>query len=191
VERSIYHKLKQYITALGKSYVVFNNQVDKKKYKDSHATISIIKVSDVETYANGGGIGAQIDTPVLDTNGNPQSYNRQPWPDSFELMYQVECAADNIQDLRELENIVIIGLRPRQPLYLWDSTAKAFTSEWVELRYAGYINRDIPPDNIYNRIRTVVVSAKSFQPTITIPAITQVRGTAQITDVAFDVEVGS
>lgn len=176
VERSIYQKLKATIAAASLTYSVFNNMVDKKKFPDLHASISVMKVSDVFTAENGGGARAFLDTPIKDGGGNITGYNREIWPDSYDLLYQIESSADNLDDLRKLETIIRVALRPRQTLFLWDSNAvpPAFTSEWIEYHYAGYINRDIPADNIYNRILNIRFDARNIQPTTVIPAITEI-----------------
>ncbi len=178
VERSIFHKLTAGVAAAGGvAYMIFNNQVDKKKFPDLHGAIAIMKVSDVFTAANGGGQSAAIQTPVLNANGQAQSYTFQPWPDSYDLMYQIEATADNLPDVRAIENIIRTALRPRQPLYLWDSTNAVFTEEWIDYHYAGYINRDIPEENIYNRILNVRFEARNWMPTTSVPAITQITVT--------------
>lgn len=182
VERSIQQTLKAAITAAGKAYLVFNNMIDKKKIADCHAAVAIMRISDTPNFSNGGGTKAVLDVPNV-VGGHIVSFNRQPWPDSYDLLYQIESNADNLDDLRVLEIILRSALPPRQPLYLWDSTSGAFTTEWIEVRYAGYINRDVPQDNIYNRIQNVRFEAKNFRGTTTVvPAITNIQVSVPVPD---------
>lgn len=177
VERSIYHTLVNTITAAGATYPVYNNLLDKKKMADQHSAISILKITDNEDYSHGGGQNSYLDT----RSGN--DIVRQEWPDTYDLMYQLECMSDNLNDIRAIENIVTQALRPRRRMFLWDNstTPPAFTTEWIEYRWAGYINRDQPTDNIYNRVRNIHFAARNFKglSLTTVPAITSIVVTEQ------------
>jgi hypothetical protein len=185
VERSIVQTLKAYLALIGQDYRILNNQVDKKKYKDNHATICIMKVSDVYTAERGGGQDAFIDHKVLDGDGNVLSFTRADWPDSYNLMYQLESTADNLDALRKLEMILRTALRPRKPMKLWDSDTSAFTTEFIEYTYAGYINRDIPENNLYNRVLNIRFEARNYFVADNIPAIKHIQVEADESNQSF------
>lgn len=181
IERSLQQTLLAAMTPVsGLTISLFNNQVTKADYKNSHGAISIMKVSDVFQPANSGGTKAEIKTPVVDVNNNRLSFTVQEWPDPFDLVYSLTVSAETKKDpanpggvivsgleiVRYCDSLIRSALRPRQPLKLWDSTLNGGTGGWsdnyVNYVYAGYINRDSPQEEIYNRVTNLRIEAFNY-----------------------------
>jgi hypothetical protein len=174
LERSIQQTIQAGMRLASLGFPVFNNQIDTKKFKDSHEAIGITKVSDVPNYGLGGGAGAFLYTPVL-VSDVVDSYIKQPWPDAYDVLYQLVIQADSLTILRQLENMIRNTLRPRQVMYLWNSTADGFSSNWVNYHFAGYINRDISSQSLYWRVINVRFEMYNLLPGVAIPAVKTVN----------------
>jgi hypothetical protein len=182
VERSIQQTLKAELVRRTWPYPIFVNQVDEKEYKNQVAAISIMKVSDVPDYTAGGGQGAVIRTP----DGNSQK-----WPKWFNLLYQIRVTTQTGVDLRNLDGLIRYIFPPRGGvLWLWNSTTNAFTKSYCTYEYAGYINRDNPQFNMYDRITNMRFEVPSYA----FPAAPENKITQIVVDdssLDFEVSVGS
>lgn len=182
IERSIQQALKAAVVPInGLVISIFNNMVSKANFADVHGAISIMKVSDVFAPANSGGTGAYIKTPVPNGTGGNTSFVVQDWPDPYDLVYALTVSAETVKNSVTAGGITVAGidivracdamirttLRPRQPLRIWDSTLNAGTGGWsanyVNYAYAGYINRDSPDDEIYNRVTNIRFEVFNYQ----------------------------
>lgn len=190
VERSIQQALKIAASSLSFNLAIFNDQVTKKDYPNQHASISLMRVSDTPNYANGGGQGAYFLEPVL-VNNQVASYTKSNWPDPFDLLYSLTVTAETYKDstnntvlglycVRQADALIRQVFKPRQRLRLWDSTANNGAGGWhptayVNYVYGGYINRDAPTDEIYNRVTNLRFEVFNYDMfPAQIPAITQV-----------------
>jgi hypothetical protein len=116
------------------------------------------------------------------------SFETQEWPDPFDLLYQLTVSAETAEVngqkisgltfVRLADSLIRTVFRPRKPMYLWDSTANggqgAFTTQYVNYAYAGYINRDSPSTELYNRVTNIRFEAFNYPVSDPTPAITQV-----------------
>lgn len=217
VERSIVKTLQTYLAAKALVYPVFSNQVTKKDYKNYHASIDIMRISDVFAPHNGGGTGAYLRTANFadgtDTDGsdgfgvdgfgshpfgegNVMSYNKTDWPDPWELTYSFTVSTESakgaaqtgLQHVRTLDQALRQAFRPRRPMVLWDSSlnngAGGWTDQYANYVWAGYINRDIPDEEMYSRVSNIRFEVFSYTGvTVVEPAITSVP--------TLDIEIGS
>lgn len=174
IERSIQQALLVAVVPIdGLIIKIFNNQVSKSDYSDAHGAISISRITDVYQPGNGGGTGAYIRDAVKDANGAVTGFNQQQWPDAFDLMYALTISAETVKNVAVAGGIAVAGLdivracdamirtvfKPRTPLRLWNSAANSGNGDWssnyVDYTYAGYINRDQPQDELYNRVTNI------------------------------------
>lgn len=153
VERSIQQTLKAELTRRNWPYPIFTNKVNEKEFQNQKAALSIMKSSDTPNFASGGGQGAFI----RDGAGNAQ-----PWPAFFNLMYQIRIAAQNGVDVRNLDSVIRYAFPPRGVLWLWDSAANAITRSYCHYQYAGYINRDVPENTLFDRITNIRFEVPSY-----------------------------
>ena len=163
---------------------IFNNMVSKADFANVHGAISIMKVSDVFQPANSGGTGSYIKTPVIEAPATtPSSFVVQDWPDPYDLVYALTVSAETVKNVataggftvsgidivRACDSMIRSALRPRQPLKIWDSTLNAgaggWSSNYVNYAYAGYINRDSPDDEIYNRVTNIRFEVFNYEST--------------------------
>ena len=176
VERSIYMHLDAVIKSQGWDYPIFNNMATKKDFPNSPGAISIMKVSDVPNFANGGGPTAVLsEVATKDVDGNPLTLSQQDWPQFFDVLYQVTVLADYVEDARKLDWVVRRALPPRKNLLLYDSEKNVWTTSSIFLSYAGYINRDVPESCQFWRCNNVRVEVPDYKPETSriIPVITQ------------------
>lgn len=179
VERSIQQTLKAELTRRSwTAYPIFTNQVDEKEYKNSRAALGIMKSSDTPDYSAGGGQGAFI----RDGNGNAK-----PWPKFFNLVYQLRVTAQSGVDVRNLDGLIRYCFPPRgSVLWLWDGVAGAFTRSYCTYEYAGYINRDMPSNSLFDRITNMRFEVPSYAfPEVAEGVITQI----DVADPSLDFEV--
>ena len=155
VERSIQQTLRAELVRRGWDiYRIFTNKVDEKEFKAQTAALSIMKISDTPDYSSGGGQGAFI----RDGQGNAT-----PWPRFFNLVYQIRVTSQTGVDVRNLDSVIRYCFPPRGAvLWLWNSQTNAFSQSFCHYEYAGYINRDVPPESLYDRITNIRFEVPSY-----------------------------
>jgi hypothetical protein len=160
VERSIWLKLKAEFTANNWSYAILNQLVSKidLSAQNLKTAVSIIKAGDIPNSSNGGGAGSHLDEMVY-VNSQPVVYNRQEWPTSYDLLYQFHILADydSLTDLRNIETAIRCAFptppRPNKiPLYNTTVSPAVLLKDYMLVTPAGYINRDVPEDQLYWRL---------------------------------------
>lgn len=165
VERSIWKTLEDAMLSMGVVYPVFNNLVSKKDFPAYHAAISVMKISDIPNYANGGGTKASLKTvKTKDANDNPLTYNVEPWPQFFDLLYQLVVNADTLDAARTCDLIIRRALFPHRTLRIFNSATLQWSSTYLNTSYAGYINRDIPTETRYWRVTNYRVEVPDYTP---------------------------
>lgn len=185
VERSIQQTLKAELVRRNWSYYIFVNQVDEKEFKNQKAALGIMKGSDVPDHTSGGGQGAFIKTATT----------KQPWAQWFSLVYQMRVTSQTGVDMRNLDSLIRYCFPPRTPggvLWLWDSVNNRFTTSYCTYEYAGYVNRDVPPNNLYDRITNMRFQVPSYtKPAVPIVQITDIDVTDPGLDFELSVQSGS
>jgi hypothetical protein len=178
VERSIQQTIQAELIRRSWAYPIFTNRINEKDIGNVRAALGIMKISDIPDYTSGGGVTSTI----RGTDGNAQ-----PWPKWFNLLYQLRASAQNGVDIRNMDSIIRYVFPPRGGvLYLWDSVADHFTTSYCNYEYAGYINRDVPSQTLYDRITNIRFQVPSYAyPAVPETKITQI----DVTDPALDFEV--
>lgn len=184
VERTLYLRLMEVMTSQQRVYPVLNQMASKKDLEAPHAAISLIKAGDIPDQSQGGGTNAFVFNPVRNSEGDLVMFNKEPWPRHYKLLYQIHILADQgyLAELRYLEAVIRTAFPPppynsfliydaRDPdnVHLSEDRAEAF--------YGGYINRDIPENDLYWRVMNLKVEvserAQPFERT-SVPVIQSV-----------------
>lgn len=193
VERSIWKTLEDLKIAWGYDWPIFNNIVTKKDFPNSPAALSIMKISDVPNFQNGGGVQAKLmSVATRDAQNNPTAYNEQPWPQYYDVLYQFITLADNLYSARQIDLLIRRALAPRKGLRLFNSETEQWTDQRLDLQYAGYINRDVPSDFKFWRITNIRFEVPDFMPELSkqVPVITDFKvGTAVVEHATGTVDV--
>lgn len=159
LERTLYIRLKNVMTQHSKDFSIFNQVVSKRAMGDVPVAISIVKAGDTPDLASGGGQSANLWTPVKNNQDTIVGYDKTPWPSFYSVLYQIHVLADqgHLDDLRYLETVVrqAFPAQPNNTFFLYDTTVPAapvLTGDKATSFYGGYINRDMPDNEMFWRV---------------------------------------
>jgi hypothetical protein len=175
LERSIYNHLKAALVAAGFPAVEVLNIQDDTTFPSQRTVIRFAKVYDIPNENAPRGPGSELLTPVSQ-NGQITSYQRRDYPDGYKCNYKINCCAESIEMIRDMEMVLKHTFRMQHPVYLYDSDTNTLTDSYCDISYRGFLNQDNVDLGFFSRAHILqfeVYDYSTATPT-TIPAITSI-----------------
>lgn len=181
LERTIFNWLTAGLNAQGLTTTEVLNIQDDLTFPSQKTVIRFAKVYDIPNDDAPRGPGSQMLTPVLGTGGAIESYTRQDWPEGYKVNYKINCCAEDIETIRNMETALKRVFRPKQPVYLYDADTNLLTSSYCDISYRGYLNQDSTDLGFFSRATILQFEVYDYNlATTSVPAMTGMEATIEL-----------